>query len=151
MPVRYEAVLSLPSWLQKSEAGRALLEPYLETLVQSFLTMMANHDSDDILDSLRKLIDLYTNEIRPFAFELASGVLNNYQRLYRLRDEDEEGNATLTAVSCLDAVKTLLNHVDDQIVLIKLEGHLFPLIDLSPENAEFIEEMLGCVVHCFKS
>lgn len=69
LPVRVEAALALNGLLDHQIAVD-FLRPGLETVLKTYLKIMDEIDFDELVQALQSLVDVYEEEIAPYAVSL---------------------------------------------------------------------------------
>jgi importin-7 len=80
LPVRVDAAIALHQLL-KHELAVEFLRPGLETLLKTFLKIMDDIDFDELVEALKTLVEVYHDEIAPYAVSLCSKLGEAYLRL----------------------------------------------------------------------
>jgi hypothetical protein len=70
LPVRLNAAFSVSKLLQ-DETACNLLKPHLSSILQSYLKLMNEIESEDLVSALEEIVSLYRDDIDPFATQLA--------------------------------------------------------------------------------
>jgi len=71
-----------------------------------------------------------------------------YQRLILQDNEDDDGESSLAAIGCVQAIRRVLDSVSkDPKVLQQIEPIIFPLLmhGLTPDGLDSTEEVLDCL------
>jgi hypothetical protein len=77
LPVRLEAALALTKFLENKIAEEAL-KPVLKTLLEKYLTMMDEIDSEELVAALENLMGVFADDIGPFAVEIVQKLVTQY-------------------------------------------------------------------------
>ncbi len=80
LPVRLTAALSMTKLLQDDRACD-LLKPQLRQVLEAFLSLMGEIESEELVNSLEELVSLYRDDISVFAVQLTEQLVSSYQRL----------------------------------------------------------------------
>lgn len=109
LPVRVEAALALNGML-KHEIAVEFLRPGLETLLKTYLKIMDEIDFDELVEALQELVDVYQDEIAPYAISLCGKLGEAYLRLLSVKGtgEDEDQETSLTAEGLMTAIRRVL-------------------------------------------
>lgn len=109
LPVRVEAALALNGMLSK-EIAIEFLRPGLETLLKTYLKIMDEIDFDELVEALQELVNVYQDEIAPYATSLCSKLGDAYLRLLSVKGtgEDEDQETSLTAEGLMTAIRRVL-------------------------------------------
>ncbi len=124
LPVRVEAALALHKLLRHDLAIN-FLRPGLEMLLKTYLKIMDDIDFDELVEALKTLVEVYHDEIAPYAVSLCSKLGETYLRLIAQKGSgDEEDNETLlTADGLMTAIKRVLNSISGEY------KHLYPQLE----------------------
>ena len=96
LPVRLTAAVSMKELLRNDEACN-LLKPYLKEILGSYLKLMTEIESEELVNALEEIVSLYNEDIGPFATELTTHLVASYQRLIQTNPDDDDGEAALAA------------------------------------------------------
>ena len=109
LPVRVEAALALNALLEH-ELAVEFLRPGLEMLLKTYLKIMDDIDFDGLVEALRKLVDVYQEEIAPYAVALCQKLGEAYLRLLAAKGtgEEEDQETSLTADGLMTAIVRVL-------------------------------------------
>ena len=88
LPVRVEAALALNSMLNH-EIAVEFLRPGLEALLKTYLKIMDDIDFDELVKALQDLVEVYEEEIAPYAVSLCSKLGEAYLRLISQKGSGE--------------------------------------------------------------
>ena len=109
LPVRVEAALALNDLLEHQEAID-FLRPGLEVLLKTYLKIMDDIDFDELVTALQRLVDVYHDEIAPYAVSLCTKLSEAYVRLISIKGtgEEEDNETCLTADGLMTAITRIL-------------------------------------------
>ncbi|CAD8152713.1 unnamed protein product [Paramecium pentaurelia] len=148
LPVRVAAAISFSSILQHKEA-QDLIRPQLSQVLEIYIKLMDLIDNERIVRSLEEIVKNFTNEITPYAHQLAAHIATIFQKYCNKQnqgdgDSDDDGEAELAASGCLEAIKRILNAPLQQESYVQLEPVIFPIINfaLTESGCDFINEAL---------
>lgn len=112
---------------------------------------MDDIDYDELVHALRKFVDIYEDEIAPYAVSLCTKLATAYIRLVENKGEwdDEESEAGLTADMLITAIRRVLNSISGKFKELypKLENELDTALKLclSQTASAVADEALTCV------
>lgn len=69
LPVRLQAALTISKLLQKEKAAE-VLKPHLAQILQAFLKLMSEIESEELVNALEEVVTMYRDDIGPFAIQL---------------------------------------------------------------------------------
>lgn len=112
LPVRVEAALALNGMLGH-EIAIDFLRPGLETLLKTYLKIMDDIDFDELIKALQRIVDVYEDEIAPYAVSLCQKLGDAYLRLLSVKGsgDDEDQETTLTADGLMTAIRRVLESI----------------------------------------
>ena len=96
LPVRLTAATSVNKLLHKDIAAE-LLKPHLRGILEAYLKLMQEIESEDLVNALEEIVSLYKDDIDPFAIQLTEQLVASYQRLVQTNPDDDDGEAALAA------------------------------------------------------
>jgi len=152
LPVRVAAGLSLRLLLEASQAeerqGAAdSLRPILPQLLEAFLALMNDLDSEELISSLEIVVSRYSDAIGPYAASLCNHLGQIYLRLASVQ-EDEDADEMDAGMAAMEALRTL----NTVMAACMKQPHIFsglePLIlqvvvvSLNDFNIEYLEDGL---------
>ena len=141
LPVRFSAATSIHKMLHQKKVVQHLL-PHLEVILSNYLDLMAKIDHDELLGALEELVDHFAGHIEPYALKLTVELVKYFFRLVKSEDE-EDGEAALTAVGSLGAIKQIIKSVHknkELLALLEVETVSIVHYTLSSEGMDTVEE-----------
>jgi importin-7 len=86
------------------------LRPGLETVLRTYLKIMDEIDFDELIKALQSLVDVYEDEIAPYAVSLCQTLGNAFLRLISVKGtgDDEDQETCLTAEGLMTAIRNVL-------------------------------------------
>lgn len=110
LPVRLNAAFSISKLLQNDTAC-ALLKPHLSKILESYLKLMSEIESEELVNALEEIVSLYRDDIDPYATQLAEQLVSSYHRLVMTSAEDDDGESALAAQGCVVTVRRILDSI----------------------------------------
>ena len=80
LPVRLTAAISLHKLMHNDECTN-LLKPYLKEILQIYLKLMSEIDSEELIGALEEIVSHFKEDIGPFALELTEQLVIAFKRL----------------------------------------------------------------------
>ena len=154
LPVRVDAGVAVRSFVDAVEAeDLGPLRPLVPDLLQRFLAISQEVDSEDLTSSLETVVDRFGSDMGPYAVSVVSALTQQFARA--IAEEDaavaEEGGdfgsgggGALAGYSILRAISTVLDSVCSIPQLYpQLEELLFPILHryTSEEGLDVFEEI----------
>ena len=101
-------------------------------MLKIYLKIMDEIDFEDLVSALRKIVDVYTEEIAPYAISLCQKLSEAFVRIVASKGgkEDEDTEVGLTAEGLMTAIRRVLNSISGR----------FP--ELYPQLEEILEQAL---------
>jgi hypothetical protein len=92
------------------------LRPGLETLLKTFLKIMDDIDYDELVEALKTLVEVYHDEIAPYAVSLCSKLSEAYLRLVAQKGsgDEEDSETSLTADGLMTAIRRVLQSISGE-------------------------------------
>ena len=84
LPVRVNAALALIKLLDH-EVAVEFIRPGLSQVIKIYLKLIDDIDYDELIDALRKIVDVFESEIGPYALELCQKLGEAFLRLHETR------------------------------------------------------------------
>ena len=130
LPVKVEAALALDGLLEH-ETAVEFLRPGLETVLRTYLKIMDEIDFDELVKALKSLVDVYEEEIAPYAVSLCQTLGNAFLRLLAVKGagDDEDQETCLTAEGLMNAVRNVLKSISG-----KEYAELYPQLEAALEQ-----------------
>ncbi|CDW76775.1 UNKNOWN [Stylonychia lemnae] len=147
LPVRLTAATSLHKLMHNDECT-ALLKPALKDILQIYLKMMSEIDSEELVAALEEIVSHFKDDIAPFAVELTQQLVGAYTRLSQVNADDDDGESALAAVGCVTAVRRILDSIqNNKELILKVEEFVYPMLlhTLTPDGLDSIEDGLDCI------
>ncbi|OMJ92820.1 hypothetical protein SteCoe_4362 [Stentor coeruleus] len=150
LPVRYSAAVSLPRILHW-EVSKTSLSKEIQNLLQIYLKLINEIESEELVESLESIISTFPDEIRPYALELSQYLVESFENTVIRTQHDRNDDNNSAAVSTLNAISKIIdvfNKNSDEIV--KLSQSLTELLSFCLKNSDFFEEsanILSCLLY----
>lgn len=142
LPVRYSAALALSRFL-KWEVSKVLLASEIKNLLTIFLKLIEDTDSEEVIESLESIISVFPQQMHPFAFELTTILIGNFEKY--IQDKKDDNN--LPAFSTLNTIAKIVEVVSDNVeTLIKLGSALKPSLEKMIFLKDYTEEFCNILV-----
>lgn len=129
--VKVEAAKAISSLLAHDEAVE-FIRPGLGDILKIYLKIMDEIDFEDLVKALKNIVEIYGDEINPYALSLCMKLSEAYVRLVQAKTslEDEDADTGLTADGLISAIRRVLNSISGK----------FP--DLYPQLESVLEKAL---------
>jgi len=150
LPVKFAAALAL-SQMIKIDAAVDFLKPALQNILEVYLKLMQDVDSEELIGSLEAFMEKYADDIGPYAVQLAQQLTTKYRSLVtddNGEDEDLEEEKALAAAGCVTAIRRILEACSkDPQQLRQILPIIYPILlhSLTPDGLDCIEEGLDCI------
>lgn len=160
LPVRVDAGVAIRSFLDAIDAeDLATVRPLVPTLLQRFLSISQEVESEELTTSLESVVDRFGQEIAPYAVVVMSTLAQQFWRSVAMQEEEENEEASiagggggedyvaqsaLAGYSILRAMSSVMEAVSDLVHLYApLEDILFPILDkyTSQDGLDVYEEI----------
>ncbi|KAF1323075.1 Ran binding protein 7, partial [Globisporangium splendens] len=142
LPVRIEAAKTIRFVVMypHSDTVVDVLRPRLPQILEQFFSLMDQIGNDEVVVALEHIIDRFSNEIGPFSVQLVAKFVEFFQQFTAQAEEDED--ASLAAVSCLDAINTILMSIHNHPELYNLMvPTLGPVVEKVLTDFDYVEYM----------
>ncbi|KAF1787789.1 Armadillo-type fold [Phytophthora cactorum] len=142
LPVRIEAAKTIRFVVMypHSDTVVEVLRPRLPQILEQFFSLMDQIGNDEVVVALEHIIDRFSSEIGPFSLQLVAKFVEFFGQFTAVAEDDED--ASLAAVSCLDAINTILmsihNHPELYALLVPT---LAPVIHKILTDFDYVEYM----------
>ena len=87
-----------------NDTAVAFLKPALKNILEVYLKIMEDIDSEDLMTALETIMEVYSEDIGPYAIQLSQQLTQKYQALVTEDngdDEDAEEEKALAAAGCV--------------------------------------------------
>lgn len=142
LPVRIEAAKTIRFVVMYPHSNTVVevLRPRLPQILEQFFSLMDEIGNDEVVVALEHIIDRFSSEIGPFSLQLVAKFVEFFGQFTAVAEDDED--ASLAAVSCLDAINTILmsihNHPELYALLVPT---LAPVIRKILTDFDYVEYM----------
>lgn len=136
--VKVEAAQAAVALLDHNEVVQ-WIKPGLDNVLKVFLEIMDQIDFDDLIHALRKIVEVFSGEVAPYAKSLCIKLSEAFVRLIKNKgDPDDEGaEDSMTAEGMMKAIRRVLESV-------------YYISDQQPQLYLELEEILEeCLLLCF--
>ena len=153
LPVQVDAAVALREFFDSIEDSDAQhFVPMLPSLLQKFLELANNVDSEGIMATIESVVERFSEHIGPYAHGVASALVQQFWKIVGI--EENEGIADMTdplaGHSILATICTILEAVAKNTeILVEMENLLFPVFDqcLCELGMDVIEEQLELMTY----
>ena len=127
------------------------IRPGLGEILKIYLKLMDEIDFEDLVTALKNIVEIYGDEINPYALSLCMKLSEAYVRLVQAKtnNEDEDADTGLTADGLMSAIRRVLNSISGKFpdLYPQLEGVLDKALytTLSVEGMSSVDEGLTCI------
>jgi hypothetical protein len=131
--VKVDAALAL-SELLEHDVAIEFIRPGLGNILKIFLKIMDEIDFEDLVSALRKIVDVFEDDIAPYAISLCQKLSEAHVRLIQSKGqyEDEDNEAGLTADGLITAIRRVLNSISGKF------PELYPQLEVILEQSLYI-------------
>ncbi|EAS00014.1 importin-beta amine-terminal domain protein (macronuclear) [Tetrahymena thermophila SB210] len=142
--VRVKASIALQYYIDQ-EGVKDLVRPGLSDMLSIYIKLMQQIDNENLVCALECIVENFTNEITPFAYDLANHLSIAFYR-YKEKDLDEDQageDGELPAAGCLQAINQILESPLEVGIYSKMENDflLKLIIDcLTDKDFHYLEE-----------
>ena len=91
-----------------------MVRPGLNKILEIYVNLMNIIDNEPLVKSLEIIVQNFSEEISPFAEQLTVQLANIFHKYCKKQNQgidesDDDGEAELAAVGCLDAIKRIMS------------------------------------------
>ncbi len=162
LPVRVDAGVSIRSFIETVEdADLAPLRPLVPNLLEKFLAISHEVESEDLTGSLETVVERFGSDMGPYAVGVVTALTQQFWRVISEEESgangDDEGGensftdgAALAGYSILRAISTVLDAVSSLPELYpQLEDLLFPILEKYSSEAglDVFEEITQLITY----
>lgn len=156
LPVKVNAAVSLIELLFH-EFAVELLRSGLGSIIKIYLKLIDEIDYDQLIVSLKTIVEIYEEDIAPYAIELCHKLGESYVRLMETQKQtlgngqelDIDSETSLTSEGLMTAIRRILQSISGKMTTHypQLEESLFQSLHeaLVDPNQASIEEGLSCI------
>lgn len=144
LPVKFEAALTIPKLL-KWEISKIRVRGEISNLLQVYLNLINQIDSEEIIEALEDIVENFNQEILPFAVELIGQLVITFGHLAGKEVADDNGDSAMAAVSSLNTITRLIETISESPEdVTKASQSLTPVLfhTISRKGCEYMEEGL---------
>jgi len=140
LPVQIEASKALKH-LVETDGADAVLLPILPQILTEYFRIMNEIGNDEVVTALQVLLDRFGEHLEPHAVALVTQLTQTFAGYCTAGDQDDDDNAALAAIQCLECMATVLKGVCSQPAMLKtLEPLLMPLVlQIIGNDGDFLE------------
>jgi hypothetical protein len=146
LPVRVQASIALNHLVAEQQAACQALAPHIKDIVGVLLKVLHESESDDVPFVLDKLMEVFPDDLAPFALELSQQLIVQFTKLLDFDPSDENSHRPLTASNTMTTLKNVISIVCEspehmakqEQVCVPLASHLLQLA--ANGNDTFLEE-----------
>jgi len=114
LPTQIEASKALRNLIGREGAKETLL-PVLPQILSEYFRILNEIGSDEVVDALETLIEVFGEHISPHATQLIQQLANTFKKYCSTdeNDDDEAFDEASAALQCLECIATVLHGVSD--------------------------------------
>lgn len=130
---------------------REFLKPALAKVLEVYLKMVSDIDSEQLYSSFEKIMATFRDDMGPYAVQIATQLVSQYQKLVQVDVDEDDGEAALAAAGCVQAIRRLVEAITkDADMIDKLRDVIFPVLmhSLSIDGLDAIEDGLDIIAIC---
>ena len=86
MPVRVNSAIALIKFLDQPVAAD-FIRPGLDSVIKIYLKLIDDIDYDELIDSLKRIVEVFEDSIAPHALELCQKLSEAFLRLFEAQQE----------------------------------------------------------------
>ena len=110
LPVRYSAAIALTQLL-RNKAVEPIVKPVLNQVLEKFLQITAEMDSEKLISSLEEIMSVYREDIVPFANQICSQLVEQFMKQIA---NNEDPDAFCAAIGTISALRKVLESSQKQ-------------------------------------
>jgi len=144
LPVRIEAATALPR-LMNWKMSHQRIGGEIQQLLEVYLKLMNEIDSEELVDSLEDIVGRFANEIVPYAMGLTDHLIQAFLRMASQDSNQDDGESAMAAVSTLNTIAKIVDALEERHSdLLTVSRSLQPVFEyaLSEKGCEYFEEAL---------
>lgn len=86
-------------------------------MLKVYLNLMNEFDNEELVNAFENIMEIFQNEIRPYAVDICSHLVNMYKRLIKQdqNGDDEWGESILAACGAVSSIRRILDALSDDI------------------------------------
>lgn len=146
--VRIKAANAFNCILRQKNA-KELVRPLLQNILTIYLQLLEKYDLESLVNSLESIIEGFSNQIGPFAVDLAKYLAKLFIKMFQkdaemCSNDDYDGEAELAAAGCLKTFTQLIDAPITQESIVAMEKDVISLCEFifSSESIDYIEDIL---------
>ena len=122
------------SELLDHEVAVEFIRPGLGNILKIFLKIMDEIDFEDLVGALRKIVDVFGDDIAPYAVSLCQKLSEAFVRLIKSQGhyDDTDNEAGLTADGLITAIRRVLNSISGKF------PELYPQLEMILEESMYL-------------
>jgi len=129
LPVRFYAATTIYKLLKHNEVAQSFLRPALKDILEIYLNMMNEIDSDELVTALERIVAFYKEDMEPFALMLSRQLTDSYPKLVQVDARDDGGESAIAALGCVTAITRIIRSCKgNQMLLAKIEEIIYSVL-----------------------
>ena len=146
LAIKLQAAVTLHKFINDKDC-KEQLKPRLGDVLKTYLSIMNEVDNEDLVGALEEIVEIFNEDIGPFAEDLCTELIKSYQRMVNADVDSDDGETALAAMGCVTAIRRILNSAKENKELMqRLEEKVYPIIlfSFTPAGLDSIEDGLDC-------
>jgi len=153
-PVRVNAGIAMYRILRQPEV-KDYLKPVLAKILETYLSLIDQMDSDELVQSLEGFISQFEDDIHPYAVAIIENLARTFEKAQTQEQNDdasdaegEEDERTFAADECLSAIARIIKCNLAKETLAHIENIVAPIIQytLSEQGMDYIISGLNILI-----
>jgi len=147
LPVKFYAACALELVL-RNEKGREHVKSGLPVVIETYLQLMSELDSEELVAAFENIMSIFANDIHPYAINICNHLKNQYTRLIQIDIEDDDGESILAAVASFTSMRRIVDACQKHKPLLQdLQNILMECLihSISKDGLDSIEEGIDCI------
>ena len=148
LPVKFMAAATIYKLLKNNEVAQGFLHPALNQLLEVYLNLMNDIESDELVTGLERIVAFYKEDMEPYSVKITQQLVDSYLRLIQIDAKDDGGESALAALGCVQAVTRIIKSCkNNSKMLQKIEDIIQPvlMVAMSKDGIETLEESADCI------
>lgn len=108
--------------LKNNQLAQSFLHPALNQLLEVYLTLMNEVESDQLVTGLERIVAFYKEDMEPYSQKITKQLVDSYIRLIQIDAKDDGGESAMAALGCVQAVTRIIKSCkENSMMLQKIE------------------------------
>ena len=132
----------------RNDVANEFIKPGLDTMLKCYLSLMNDLDNEELVSAFENVMTIFQDDIKPYAVDICLHLKQQYIRLIKQDNDDDDGESILAAVASFTSMRRIIDAIQNDVHLLpQIENIMYPCLlhSLTADGLDSIEEGVDCI------